>query len=205
MSAVNKPVFALILLLMTGLTQAASVSYFLDKSNVSLPEADFLKVTISDNANGSDIDFRVDVLRDAFPSPAANFGMQKFFFNYGEGLGVNAKNIVNIDPSTWTIREDKNAGGSFGKFEFALNGSGATRTEVLLFNIVSVDGDSIYDYAIGDSDNTGEFFAAHVAGFDAKGTTSGVFAGSTVVPIPAALWLLSPALLGLIGFSRRHQ
>ena len=63
-------------------------------------------------------------------------------------------------------------------------------------------------YSIGSTLNpsSGEFFAAHIAGFDetTNGVTSAQFAGSTsVVPVPAALWLFGSGLLGLVAVSRR--
>jgi len=54
----------------------------------------------------------------------------------------------------------------------------------------------------GNAGRGNAFFAAHVAGFDASGTTSGFFA--TVVPAPAAVWLFGSGLLGLIGAARRR-
>jgi hypothetical protein len=198
-------IFAVLLVGFGGIANASTVSYVLDKSNPFLGDDDFLRVTISDNANGADIDFRVDVSRDAFPRPGSNFGMDSFFFNYNQSLNVGVSNIVDIDPSAWDILTDKNTGGGFGKFEFSLKGDGATRTELLGFTIAGVDGDSVFDYAVGNADSSGEFFAAHVAGFNSSDITSVKVAGSTLapVPLPAAAWLLPPALLGLSRFTRR--
>ncbi len=186
---------------------AASVSYFLDQSNALPNGTDYLKVTISDGAGG-DIDFRVDVLTGNFPSPGSNFGMENFSFNFDNSLTVTTGNIVNIDPSTWTITENQNAGGGFGKFEFQLNGTGNTRTELLTFTITGVTGDTLASYAMGSTLNppATEFFAAHVADFDdGNGNTSGQFAGSTLVPVPlpAALWLFGAGLMGMASVGRR--
>lgn len=185
--------------------QAASVSYYLDQSN-DLPDGtNYLQVTIADGVGG-DIDFSVQVLTGAFPAPLSNFGMQSFYFNYNMSLTVDETSIVNIDPSSWDINEDRNAGGGFGKFDFQAKGDGSNRTETLTFSISGVAGDTIYDYALGNADDTGEFFAAHVAGYDdwQTGNTSGKFAGSTVVPLPAAVWLFGSALAGL-GWIRRRR
>ena len=221
--AVNILVFTVALSVSAGLAQADSVSYCLDKNNSALPETSYLQVTISDNANGNDIDFQVDVLLDAFSSPdftlSSNFGMQSFYFNYDKMLTVAKQNIVNIDPSSWNILTDRTADG-YGLFQFDLKGNGHNRTETLFFTIANVQGDDIHSYAVGSSGsaaNSGEYFAAHVAGFDYQGSgfdfngntygrhgaSSAFFAGSTPVPVPAAAWLLSPALLGLMGFRRR--
>lgn len=189
---------------------AASISYYLDQSNALPNGANYLQVTISDGMAG-DINFEVDVLAAAFnvtDPVASNFGMQSFAFNFDNSLNVTASNITHIDPSSWSISENQNAGGGFGKFEFQLSGTGATRTEVLSFSISGVTGDSIYSYALGSSLNpsSGDFFAAHVAGFDlTNGVTSAQFAGSTPVPVPATLWLLGSGLLGLAGIAMRRR
>ena len=92
----------------------------------------------------------------------------------------------------------------FGKFEFDATGSGSTRTSLLTFSISGVTGDTIADYALGYQDGMSEFFAAHIAGYSPSttGNTSGKFAGSTVVPVPAAIWLFGSGL-GLLGWMRR--
>lgn len=202
------------LLLGTGLAatnaSGASISYYLDQSNALPNGTNYLQVTISDGVAG-DINFEVDVLSAAFnvtDPVASNFGMQTFSFNFDNSLSVSASNINNIDPSTWSISEDQNAGGGFGKFDLQLSGTGATRTEILSFSITGVSGDSIYSYALGSTLNpsSGEFFAAHVAGFDlTNGVTSAQFSGSSPVPIPATLWLLGSGLLALSGFTRRRN
>jgi len=187
---------------------AASISYYLDQSN-ELPEGiNYAQVTISDGLSG-DIDFSVEVLSSAFDVSAdANFGLQAFAFNYDNALTVDAANIVNLDPSSWTISQDANAGGGFGKFDFQVSGTGNARTELLGFSVSGVAGDTVNSYALGSTLNpaSGEFFAAHIAGFDlTNGVTSAQFAGSTPVPVPAALWLFGSGLVGLAGLARRRK
>jgi len=195
--------FAL-LAVMSMPAKAASVSYFLDQSNDLPNGTNYAIVTIEDGVGG-DIDFTVEVIESAFPTPLSNFGMQAFFFNYDQSLNVDMANIVDVDPASWDIREDKNAGGGFGKFEFQAMGNGSTRTSVLTFSITGVSGDTVDSYAIGRADDTDEFFAAHIAGYDdgVSGSTSGKFAGSTVVPVPAAVWLMGSGLLALAGLRRK--
>jgi len=182
---------------------AASVTYQLDQSNDLADGPIYATVTIADGVAGN-IDFSVEIIESAFPAPLSNFGMQAFFFNYAASLNVTAANIIDVNPDSWIIREDKNAGGGFGKFEFEATGSGSTRTSLLTFSIAGVAGDTIADYATGYADDTTEFFAAHIAGYDdaESGNTSGKFAGSTVVPIPAAVWLFGSAL-GMLAWVRR--
>ena len=189
--------------------QAASISYYLDLSN-DLPDGiNYAQVTISDSVTVTgDIDFKVEVLSSAFTVTGNNFGMQAFSFNYEPGLSIEAANIIVNDPVSWSVSSGKNAGGGFGKYDFQLSGNGSSRTELLTFSISGVAGDSIESYAVLSSLNPAstEFFAAHIAGFDlASCVTSAKFAGSTVVPVPAAAWLFGSGLLGLVGVARRRR
>ncbi len=202
---VGSLIMLLIPLLLANAAGAASISYYIDQSNDLPDDVNYLQVTISDGVGGN-IDFQVDVLTAAYPAPLSNFGMQEFYFNYDQALDVDMGDITNLDPASWDINEDKNAGGGFGKFNLQAKGSGSSRTQLLTFSIAGVIGDTIYSYALGNADDTGEFFAAHVAGYDdgVSGNTSGKFAGSSVVPIPAAAWMFGSAL-GLLGWVRRQK
>ena len=185
---------------------AASVSYVLDQSNALPDGVDYLQVTISDSdVVAGDIDFMVELISDALPMPGNNFGMQSFYLNVEDGIHVAADNI-SIDASGWSVNDDRNAGGSFGKYDIALKGKGNSRVEVLMFSIGGIDDDTINSYAVGSSLNpsSGEFFAAHVAGFsyDPYGVGSGKFAGSAPIPVPPAAFLFASAL-GALGWRRR--
>jgi len=194
-------------LFVVGSAKADTISYYLDQSNALPDGINYAQVTISDGTGG-DIDFLVDVITSAF-TPDTNFGMQSFSFNYDNPTAVSSSNIMNIDPSSWTISQETNAGGGFGKFDFELAGTGTARTETLSFSIANVTGDTVYDYAVasGLMPSSGDFFAAHIAGFaETNGVTSAQFAGSTpVVPIPAAVWLFGSGLIGLVGIARKRK
>lgn len=198
---------ALVAALAGGSANAATVSYYLDQSNALPDGVNYAQVTISDGLGG-DIDFTVDVILSAFSvSSGANFGMQTFSFNYDASLSVSSANIMAIDPASWNISQNANAGGGFGKFDFELAGTGSSRTETLSFSISGVSDDTVYDYAVasGLMPSSGDFFAAHIAGFDTtNGVTSAQFAGSTAVPVPAALWLFGTGLIGLLGVARQR-
>jgi hypothetical protein len=187
-------------------TQAYSATFYIDQSNALANDVNYAQVDIT--ASGDDINFMVSVISSAFSVTGSNFGMQTFSFNYDTALTVGTTNIIDVDPATWSLSQDANAGGGFGKFEFALAGNGSSRTEVLSFSISGVAGDTVDSYAIGSTLNpsSGEFFATHIAGFDlTDGVTSAQFAGSTaVVPVPAAAWLFGSGLIGLVGLARRR-
>jgi len=184
---------------------ASSVTYALNMSNDLGDGPTYATVTLSDGVAGN-IDFSVQVIESAFPAPLSNFGMQSFFFNYNNSLTISKSNITNMNPASWDIREEKNAGGDFGLFAFNAVGTGSTRISLLTFSIAGVAGDTIADYALGYAGWTSEFFAAHIAGYNdsTSGNSSGKFAGSTVVPVPAAIWLFGSGL-GLLGWFRRKK
>lgn len=189
---------------------AASVSYFLDLAN-ELPDGrNYLQVTISDSATvAGDIDFRVALLPDAFPPAAGNFGLDRFLFNHDGSLSVSSANISGLDPA-WRIGEARNAGGGYDRYAFQLKGKGNSRTSLLTFSISGVEGDSPASYATAARNlhhGATEFFAAHVGGFDARayGASSTWSAGSTAVPIPAAVWMFASGLLGLMTLARRRN
>lgn len=194
---------ALLVLLVSPQVNAASISYYLDKSNVLADGINYAQVSISDGKNGN-IDFSVNILESAFSGIGVNFGMQTFSFNFDGSLSLG--NISNLNPLSWDVNLDPyngpyNAGGGFGKFDFEFQGEGSSRTSLLTFSITGVEGDTIHNYAVGSTEN--EFFAAHIAGFEQyaedgeTSVTSGQFAGSTAVPLPAAAWLLGSGFAGL--------
>ena len=197
-------------LVLTGTyVNADTISFYIDQSNDLLDGINYAQVTISDSSNtAGDIDFVIELLDPAFTVSGSNFGMQNFSFNFDDALTLDKNNIINLSSSDWKISEGKNAGGGFGKYDIQLSGKGNSRTEGLSFTISGVDGDTIYSYAMGSMLNPAadEFFATHIAGFDyMNGVTSAKFAGSSVVPVPASVWLFGSGLLGLAGIARRKK
>ncbi|MCL4780666.1 MAG: VPLPA-CTERM sorting domain-containing protein [Gammaproteobacteria bacterium] len=193
------------LLSAVGSANAASASYYLDQSNVEGTWADgvnYLLVTISDSlSNPGDIEFLVTPLATLSSSAGSNFGIQRFGFNTtGAGNALTAANI--IDPAGWTTGSGNLDG--FGAFEVREDGTGSNRQNPLFFRITGIAGDTIYDYAVngaGGAQGT-YFFAAHVAGMTV-GPGSAYFGGSTLVPVPAAVWLFGSAL-GFLGLAKRR-
>lgn len=189
-------------LFLVATAQAASISFYMDQSNTESAWADgvpYLQVTISDSVDHpGDIEFLVTALDTLTDHAVGNFGIQSFGFNSSHAL--TAANIVG---SSWDFGSGNQNG--FGHYGVTLSGKGNSRQDPLTFRITGIDGDGILDYALnGAGGAQGQyFFAAHVAGMSKNGASSAFFGGSTVVPVPGAVWLLGSALAGL-GLIRRR-
>jgi hypothetical protein len=197
-------ILSLLLAAYTGTVSAATISYNLDMSNAIPDGVDYLTVTISDSlTTAGDIDFSVEVNTSNYPNPGSNFGMDNFYFNFDDSLNVKANNITDLNPDSWKINTNKNAGGDFSFFKLNLKGTGNSRTDLLTFTISDIVGDSIQDYAVGYEGVGEALFAAHVGGFDnGAGIESAKF--GAVVPVPGAVWLFGSGLLVLAGLIRRR-
>ncbi len=210
---------ATLTLFAAGVTNAASVSYFLDQSNVNplLPDGvnDYLKVTISDATYLTDvaaIRFDVTVLSPLTSLAVSNFGIQNFAFNTTNPMPANVIAAVTGLPTGWSVGTG-NADG-FGSYELTPNGNGGSRQNpTLTFYISGISGDVLTDYTTnnGGGFQGNYFFAAHVAGFSdvdpgAGLVTSAWFGGNAasieVVPVPAAVWLFGSAF-GVLALVRR--
>ena len=192
-------------LLCTGMVNAASLSVFLDQSErfPLLPDGtNYLQVTVSDGIDGA-IDFRVETLAPLQSLAGYNFGIQAFAFNLG-GSGAGLGNLVL--PDSWNAFSNENFSG-FGDFDVVIKRGGVDRLDPLVFSIQGVAGDSIQDYlaslSTGFAPEGNVLFSALVVGFDGD-RVGAKFGGNTVVPIPAALWLMISGL-GLLGCFRRRQ
>ncbi|TAK55901.1 MAG: VPLPA-CTERM sorting domain-containing protein [Gammaproteobacteria bacterium] len=179
---------------------AATLSYGLDQANSGLPDgAVSVTVTIADSGDNN-IVFTIATSPGAF-TEGINFGVQSFGFNLAAGATpLSAANF--LLPAGWTVASSKKQNG-FGRFDWVVSGSGASRLDPLVFTIQGVSGDTLASYfALSDAPaSEGQVaFAAHVAGFvppAGSGATSAYYGGSTPVPLPAAAVLM---LSGLIGF-----
>ncbi len=193
---------ALTACLLTGLgtlgqAGAATVSYDLKLNNVTTYTGQTLaRVTLSDNATSTGVDFTVTAL-------LAGTKLDDFAFNFKDNTLPAGFALTNW-PSGWnyTIDIDKIGGfNGFGKFDVRVVNNGAsTRISPLTF---SVTGGTVANYQALSSKGDSVFFSAHVTDF--QNTTATVFAGgSSLVPVPAAAWLLGSGLIGLAGFARRR-
>lgn len=190
--------------LASNTAQAASITYTLDKSNVTgaFPDgAAYLQVTLTD-ISGDRTELTVETL-DALNSIAgSNFGIQRFSFNLS-GLTLDDSTVASL-PDRWRISGPRQHSG-FGNFDVTLQGDGRSRTDLLT---VILNG-SVTDFNALSGGNAGlgnSVFAAHVAGFDANGKPgSAQFGGSAPpVPLPASIWLFLSGL-GLLGFFKSRQ
>ena len=187
---------------------AASVSYFLNQSNVLVDGPNYLKVTVSDGVGGL-IDFKVETLAPLNSISGSNFGIQSFSFNTTLSNPPDSS-LVNL-PSGWAGNSapPTNQADGFGSFDLEVADGGSNRTSVLTFSI-NVAGDSILNYTSavsgGNAAQGNVLFSAHVAGFnDGYGNTSAYFGGSMPVPLPAAIWFFGSGLLALAGMVKRKR
>jgi hypothetical protein len=207
--------------LVAGAANAASISYFLDQSNTTsvtdpdgvFPDGDnYLTVTFADSGTVlGDIDVTVAVLDPFTGIKGPNFGIQTFSFNSTNSL--SASDITGLPSLSWAtnVPPPPQQADGFGQFMVEVADTGIDRQDPLSFSI-SIDGDSIYDYAVLSTGGAGEghtYFAAHVAGFDDQAPgdvvlTSAWFGGSTLVPEPSTALLLLGGLSGLAVWRRRR-
>lgn len=178
---------------------AASVSYYINQSNVSglADGTNYLLVTMDDNtasptpAFDNLITFTVEVLTTSNGGvlvPTNNFGIQSFAFNLFGTPTPSPGDIISL-PSGWSV--DIQAGGfkrvsadGFGKHDVFIGGGGSDRFDPLSFAI-DVDGDSFMNY-FAPSDGGGQglsWFSAHVAGIETNTfTVDGDSAGTSCNP-----------------------
>ena len=200
------------LILMASSVNAASVTYYLNQSNIDtvLPDNtnNYLTLLISSLTAGN-ASFSLS------PSYAfvqsSNYGIDSFGFNFSGSNVINSSNISGI-PTGWGLSTNKNQDG-YGRFEFVLDTTGSGRLPTLNFSISGLGGatadETLGYFALNSTNNAGQgnfYFASHVAGFSAGGQTSAFFAGSTVAPIPEPeSYSLMLTGLGLLGFIARRR
>jgi hypothetical protein len=195
----------LVLLVTVTPSLATTVTYVMDQSNALTDGVDYLSVTLSDDIDGQ-LDFWVDSLPVLSDIAGDNYGIQSFAFNYSSLL---ASDFILSDG--WHVQYNKGMS-EVGMFDVRIMGAGNSRQDPLHFSVIGLSLDEI----VAD-------FAAHVAGFDLSlgdcsldgncddGITSAFFFGNreavppAAIPVPAAAWLFSSGLVGLIGVARRRR
>jgi hypothetical protein len=191
------------------LTEAASISYVLDQTNIDsgsiVDGVTYGSVTIDDNTPNS-LRFTVYLMGPLTWIAGSNFGIDNFAFNV---LGANPLQDSGSIAGQWTlpsgwasnVAPPPNQSDGFGRFDVAVDGTGANRQTMLVFSLNNT-ALNLYSFAEASTNNAGQgnvFFSAHIAGINGpNGTTSGYFGGSTLVPVPlpAALPLFLSALFG---------
>ncbi|MHB8415731.1 MAG: PEP-CTERM sorting domain-containing protein [Acidiferrobacteraceae bacterium] len=180
-------------LLLSSSAHAASVSYFLNENNAGLPANNYGVVTLSDLTGGG---VQFTVTPENLTS-GSNYGIQNFGFN--SDITLKNSNYMGL-PSGWSFGKSGNLDG-FGSFNDVTNGTGTNRQDPLTF---SVNIGTIADYQLTNS--SGNYFAAHIAGFNNNGLNSAYFASDiTPVPEPATAWLLGPGLMVLGAVVRKRK
>ncbi|MHB8474471.1 MAG: VPLPA-CTERM sorting domain-containing protein [Sulfuricaulis sp.] len=187
-------------------SQAASVSFYLNESNRLPDDINYLSVNLTENMTGG-VDVMARTLDPLNNLGTKHFGIQKFAFSFDDGTMGDVTGL----PDGWQVKSDRRMIG-FGKFDTGLLGRGDARTDTLNF---TVNGVGIDDFE--------PFFAVKVTGLvDEFSHSSAFFAGSlengfsspesgntsvnvAPVPVPAAIWLLSSGLVGLMGLARRGK
>jgi hypothetical protein len=196
--------------LVVPVAQASSVTYYLNQSNENILFPDgtnYATVKIEDV--GSDIQFTVAVVPGAF-SEGTNFGFQSFGFN----LAPSAPSLLGgifVLPTGWSATAGTNQDG-FGNFDWVVDGTGGSRQSPLIFSIQNVAGDTLasyFDLSSGTAGEGNQYFAGHIAGFNAPPgtnvTSAFIGGGTSVVPLPATAWLLLSGVAGLGALARRRR
>ncbi len=230
---------------------ASSVSYYLDKSNLTslFPNnTDYLQVTIDDHGvPGDKIYFTVTPLEPLTSIAGSHFGIDKFAF-IAPFSGLTFVKSNKDWFSGWSLKTEKNVS-IFGKFDALVSGGGNNRSNELTFSVNA--GNHTLESYMDALTNGSTSFAAHVSGFSigcgngesedehensnsrwsktsyqyhsssstsyegnegrCGAYTSAFFGGATlvhptsVVPVPAAVWLFASGLIGMAGVSRKTK
>lgn len=151
------------------------------------------------------VKFTVDV-NDSVLTPDANFGIQKFGFDFDPS--VTGIIIIPDLPAGWTVVVDKGLGG-LGKFEIVGVGTVATRTDPLTFTVITTNpfaSKSALENAFFEENKLGYHFAVHIAGFKSiGGSTSAFFTDGVPIPELATLFLFTTGIAGMVALRKSQS
>lgn len=132
-----------------------------------------------------------------------NFNIQNLQFNYVPSPNSSGP-AATVTVGANSFNADGNLGHGFD-IDFAFPTEEASRFgagEVVIYDITSTEGALITASSFDFLNEEGNFpTAAHVQGIGLDGKGSGWIA----TPIPGAIWLLGPGLIGLIGVKRKYR
>jgi hypothetical protein len=201
----------LMLLGVSGVTRANLVYQFDSTAVGAFGSGPYGSVTLAQS--GADVDVTVDLRADMnFVNTGGPHAV--FSFNAVDVITSDITNVLfnSVPNANYTI-EAPGANTPFGTFTFMLdctvaagcqNGAPGQQIDPLTFTVLNALETDLVGLSSGGS--TDAYFAADVicvAG-SCNGAT-GAIGVTTVVPVPAALWLFGSGLLGLVGVARRKS
>lgn len=180
-------------------------TWALNKSNTFANGPVYGEVNIKADSSSGVVDFKITASTDIYDSLVTNFGIQRFGFNF-TGSSAFTSDLADIG---WSMNTNQNIS-TYGSFELVPTGTGSSRQQPLVFALTMADpSQAVASYFASSYPNTsGDFFVAHVAGFNVNGLTqtSHYIAGGAPVhvPAPGAICLAGLGLGTIVLIKKRY-